>query len=154
MPLWQHRAILNVLKEVLAYRKQCAFCLQAIVSKDGARVDPAVLQAGGARPTPGVSAMGIHTLLWHVHVCAVCRCPCTRMQRAPAGPGPVQHVERRPLAAAGAAALEEAAGLVNEGDLLVTALSLNFATTALREQPASAATVTQKVVGMRHGSAV
>lgn len=43
------------------------------------------------------------------------------------------------------AALDEAATLVNEGDLLVTALSLNFATTALREQAASAATVVDKV---------
>ena len=42
------------------------------------------------------------------------------------------------------AALEEAAALVNEGDLLVTALSLGFATTALREQPTCAATVCDK----------
>ena len=34
---------------------------------------------------------------------------------------------------------------MNEGDLLVTALSLRFATTALREQPASAPTVCDKV---------
>ncbi len=57
-----------------------------------------------------------------------------------------------------AAALEEASGLVNEGDLLVTAQSLGFATTALREQPAAAATVVDKVgskvaidVCMHHG---
>ena len=43
-----------------------------------------------------------------------------------------------------ATALEEAASLVNEGDLLVTALSLGFATTALREQPACADTVVDK----------
>ena len=43
-------------------------------------------------------------------------------------------------------ALDEAAALVNEGDLLVTALSLNFATTALREQPACAATVVERVL--------
>ncbi|PSC76088.1 cullin-associated NEDD8-dissociated 1 isoform B [Micractinium conductrix] len=43
-------------------------------------------------------------------------------------------------------ALEEAAALVNEGDLLVTALSLGFATTALREQPTCAATVCDKVL--------
>ena len=34
---------------------------------------------------------------------------------------------------------------MNEGDLQVTALSLRFATTALREQPASAPTVCDKV---------
>lgn len=44
-----------------------------------------------------------------------------------------------------ALALEEASALVNEGDLLVTALSLGFANTALREQPACAATVVDKV---------
>lgn len=40
---------------------------------------------------------------------------------------------------------------MNEGDLLVTALSLNFATTALREQAASAATVVDKVGGRLRG---
>lgn len=44
------------------------------------------------------------------------------------------------------AALEEASSLVNEGDLLVTALSLGFATTALREQPGCAPTVVDKVL--------
>ena len=34
---------------------------------------------------------------------------------------------------------------MNEGDLQVTALSLRFATTALREQPASAPVVCDKV---------
>ncbi|KAL4425586.1 hypothetical protein ABPG75_009602 [Micractinium tetrahymenae] len=69
-------------------RQAALAALEAIVSKDGSRVDPAVLQS----------------------------------------------------------ALEEASSLVNEGDLLVTALSLGFATTALREQPASAATVVDKVL--------
>lgn len=69
-------------------RQAALTALEAIVRKDGSRVDPAVLQS----------------------------------------------------------ALEEAASLVNEGDLLVTALSLGFATTALREQPACADTVVDKVL--------
>lgn len=69
-------------------RQAALSALEAIASKDGSKVDPAVLQS----------------------------------------------------------ALEEAASLVNEGDLLVTALSLGFATTALREQPACAATVCSKVL--------
>ena len=53
-----------------------------------------------------------------------------------------------------AAALEEAAALVNEGDLLVTALSLGFATTALREQPACADTVVDKASWLGQGACV
>ncbi|KAI3438733.1 hypothetical protein D9Q98_001153 [Chlorella vulgaris] len=43
-------------------------------------------------------------------------------------------------------ALEEASALVNDGDLLVTALSLSFATAALREQPACAPAVVNRVL--------
>jgi hypothetical protein len=45
-----------------------------------------------------------------------------------------------------AAALQEAASLVNDGDLLVTALSLRFATAALAQQPACAPAVCERVL--------
>ena len=44
------------------------------------------------------------------------------------------------------AAVEEAAALVNDSDLQVTALSLGFATTALREQPGCVDTICAKVL--------
>ncbi len=49
-------------------------------------------------------------------------------------------------------AVEESAGLVNDGDLAVTALSLKLAVTVLRVQPAAAGAVCDKV-GRRQGGA-
>lgn len=48
-------------------------------------------------------------------------------------------------AAALTGAIAEAAELVSDGDLAITALTLQFATAVLRHQPGAAATVTGKV---------
>ena len=52
-------------------------------------------------------------------------------------------------AAALKGAIAEAAELVSDGDLAITALTLQFATAVLRHQPGAAATVSEKV--RRHG---
>lgn len=83
-PLWRAGALLLIPPLAPPHH-----CLQAIVRKDGAGVEPAVLQG----------------------------------------------------------AVEEAAGLVDDGDLAVTALSLKFAVTALRAQPSAAGAVCGKVRG-------
>ena len=115
--------------------------LEAVVRKDGSRVEPAVLQSGerGQWQPQRTKCRTKSIHVFYVHVPSV-TLPCFL---------PSRHT--LVVSAAPAAALEEAATLVNEGDLLVTALSLGFATTALREQPACADVVVDKARQRRRG---